>query len=423
MRAPRVRKTNDIRNRSVRTRTQRDDTNNKRQQAPRAQPEVLLLKGAASSEEAEPHDGGDPEAEAGHEQRRGEGQQVGEDGDGFGDDPRDDGEDDDEDDPGRPAGDRVDVAQDAVLEHAAVDVAQGDGGVDAAGDEDDGERDAECNLRNQGSCGEERGGSHVLADEGVAQRAGERVDADLDDAAGPDGLHVLVGGVHFVHEAKLADGEAEGEDDVGNGDEGLGEGEVFLGPRAPVDGGHPAGLVAGLDACRDDGDADCDQDGGEVDVAQDGDFREGWRDGEDQQNDSGDGGKGDGAHMAAIDVDERDTSSQSVGADHHNEFKHQGGAEELVAKAAEQQTTCIGVGRDFRELEFDLADDVAGEDGDSAEADGEQNAGEHAEGCVGLGQGKCAECDCLNDGDNRQTFPTQAVEVSIAVFGDLLCPL
>lgn len=138
MRAPRVRKTNDIRNRSVRTRTQRDDTNNERQQAPRAQPEVLLLKGAASSEEAEPHDGGNPEAEAGHEQRRGEGQQVGEDGDGFGDDPRDDGEDDDEDDPGRPAGDRVDVAQDAVLEHAAVDVAQGDGGVDAAGDEDDG---------------------------------------------------------------------------------------------------------------------------------------------------------------------------------------------------------------------------------------------------------------------------------------------
>ena len=304
-----------------------------------------------------------------------------------------------------------------------MDVAQRDGRVDAARDEDDGERDAECDLRDERTRGEERGGAHVLANKGVAQRAGQRVDADLDDAAGPDGLHVLVGRVHFVHEAELADGEAEGEDDVGDCDEGLGEGEVFLGPRAPVDGGHPAGLVASLDSCRDDGDADCDQDGGEVDVAQNGDFREGWRDGEDQQNDGGDGRKGDRAHMAAIDVDEGDTSSQSVGTDYHNEFEHQGGAEELIAKAAEQQTTCIGVGRDLRELEFNLADDVAGKDGDSTEANSEQNAGEHAEGCVRLGQGKCAEGNCLNDGDNCQTFPAQAVEVGIAVFGDLLCAL
>ena len=73
MRTPRIRKTNDIRNRSVRARTQCDNANNERQQTPCAQPEVLLLKRTTRAQQAEPHDGGDPEAEARHEQRRGEG--------------------------------------------------------------------------------------------------------------------------------------------------------------------------------------------------------------------------------------------------------------------------------------------------------------------------------------------------------------
>ena len=76
MRTPRIRKTNDIRNRSVRSRTQRHNANDERQQTPRADCEVLLLKRTTRAEEAEPHDRGDPEGEAGDEQRGGEGQQV-----------------------------------------------------------------------------------------------------------------------------------------------------------------------------------------------------------------------------------------------------------------------------------------------------------------------------------------------------------
>lgn len=101
----------DIRNRRVRSRTQRDDTNNKRQQARRAGHQVLLRKWASDTEEAEPHDSRDPEGEAGHEERRGERQQIREDGDSFGDDPGDDCEDDDEHDPRRPSSDGVDVPQ------------------------------------------------------------------------------------------------------------------------------------------------------------------------------------------------------------------------------------------------------------------------------------------------------------------------
>ncbi|KAJ8105657.1 hypothetical protein OPT61_g10044 [Boeremia exigua] len=181
-----------------------------------------------------------------------------ENGNRLGDDPRDDSEHRHHDDPRRPPPGRVDVAQHRVLEHAAVDIAQRDGRVDGARDENNGERDAERDLGDQGAGGQQGGRLDAVTDESVAQRARQRVDADLDCAGGPDGLHVVLGRVHFVHEGELADGEAEGEDDVGYRDEGFGEGEVFFGPGGPGDGGYAAGLVAGLDARRDDGDADCD---------------------------------------------------------------------------------------------------------------------------------------------------------------------
>ena len=413
-------KPDDIRNRRVRSRTQRYDTNDERQQARRAHHKVLFRKRAPSAEEAEPHNRRNPEREAGHEKRRRERQQVREDGDSLGDDPRDDCEDDDEHDPRRPAGNSVDVPQDRVLEHAAVYVAQRDGGVDRAGDKDDRQRDSECDFGVQRARGQERWGLDVLADEGVAQCAGERVDADLDRAGGPDGFHVVLGRVHFVHEGELTDGETECEDDVGDGDEGFREGEVFFGPGGPVDGGHAARLVASLNTGRDDGDADGDQDGGKVDVTQNSDFGEGGRDGQDQENDGGDGGEDNGADMAAVDVNERDTSGQSVRTDDHNEFEDEGGTKEFIAEAAKKQAPGISVGSNFRILQLDLTNEVAGEDGNAAKSECEENTRKHAKGRVCLGQRKSTESNSLDNGDNRETLPAQTVEVCVTIFGNLL---
>lgn len=302
-----------------------------------------------------------------------------------------------------------------------MDVAQRNGGVDGAGDEDNRQRDSESDLGDQRASGQQRRRLDVFADEGVAQRTGERVDADLDSARGPDRLHVLLGSVHFVHERELANGEAEREDDVGHGNESLREAEVLLGPGRPVDGRHSARLVTGLDTCGNDGDADGDQDGGKVNVTQDRDFREGGRDGEDQENDGRNGGEGNGADVAAVDVDERDTSRQGVRTDDHDKLENKGGTEEFVAETAEEETTGICVGRNLGVLQLDLADNVTREDGDGAEADCEEDAREHAENRVCLGQGKCAEGNGLDDCDDCKALPAQTVEVSITVFGNLLC--
>jgi hypothetical protein len=324
MRATIRSKLDNIRNRRIRSRAQRNNADNERQQACRTGRQILLRERAANAKQAEPHNRGDPERESRHEKRRGQRQQVREDGDSLGDDPGDDCEDDDEDNPRRPSGDGVDVPQDGVLEHAAVDVAQRDGGVDRTGDEDNGQRDTECDLGNQRASGQQRRRLDVLADESVAQRTSECVDADLDRAGGPDGLHVVLGCVHFVHERELTDGETECEDDVGDGDESFGEAEVLLGPGGPVDGRHSTGLVTGLDTRGDDGDADCDQDGSKVDVTQDRNFREGGRDGEDQEDDGGNGREDNRADVTAVDVDERDTSSQGVRTDDHDNLENKG---------------------------------------------------------------------------------------------------
>lgn len=155
-----------------------------------------------------------------------------------------------------------------------MDVAADDSSVDGTGDVDDGEGDTKGHLGHEGAGGEEGGGFDVLADEGVDDGTGEGVDDDLDNTQSPDGLDVVLGGVHLVHEGELANGETVGEDDVGDGDHGVGKGDVLLGPGGPVDSGHSAGLVTSPDAGGDHGHTDSQDDGDEVDVSENGDLGE-----------------------------------------------------------------------------------------------------------------------------------------------------
>ena len=71
-------------------------------------------------------------------------------------------------------------------------------------------------------------------------------------------------------------------------------------------------------------------------------------------------------------------------------------------------------------LQFDLANEIAREDRNAAKGDGEENAREHAQSRVCLGQAESTEGNSFDDRDNRKTLPSETVEVSIAVSSDLL---
>lgn len=144
-----------------------------------------------------------------------------------------------------------------------MDISADDGAVDRTRDEDNGQSNTEGDLGHEGASREQGGRLYALADEVVDQRARQGVDDDLDGSEHPDGLGEVLGRVHLVHEGELADGEAVGEDDVRDGDEGLDEARVRGGPGRPVR--RHAGMGP-LDARRNDGDADRDDDGREVDV-------------------------------------------------------------------------------------------------------------------------------------------------------------
>ena len=294
-----------------------------------------------------------------------------------------------------------------------------DDGVDGAGDEDDGQSNPEGDAAHEVAGGEQGGALDVDADEAVDDGASDGVDEDLGQAQGPDGLDVVARGVHLVHEGELTHGEAVGEDDVGDGDEGLVEGDVGLGPGGPLDGGQAAGAVGGLDAGGDDGDADGEDDGDEVDVAQDGDLGEAGGHGEEQQDDGGDDGEDDGADVALGDVDEGDGAGQGVGAREEEQLQDEHDGDELIAEAAHHEAAGVGVVGDEGELELDLPDDVGGIDGDEADAHGAQDARDHAEGGEGGGDGEGAEGDGLDDEDDGETLPPQPVELLDAVIVDI----
>ena len=301
-----------------------------------------------------------------------------------------------------------------------MDVAAGDGSVDGAGDEDDGESNAKGNLGDEVAGGEKRRRLDFGTDKGVDEGAGEGVDKNLNQTKGPDGLDVVTGRVHLVHEGKLAHGEAVGKNNVGNGDKGVGKAEVLLGPGGPGNRRHAANFLRGLDAGSNDGDANGEDNGGKVDVAQDGNLGKRRRDGEEQQDDGGDDTKDEGADAAvADDAEKGNGSGQAVRADEEDELEHKHGANDFVACAAGNETTGITIVSNIGESNLDLADQVTGVDGEETKSNGQNNTGNHAEGGKGRGQTQTTEGNGLDNENDGQALPAQTVKVS-STLGRLL---
>lgn len=377
--------------------------------------QVLLGVPAALLDELEPHPRGEVKCKTADEQARRDGQQVAEEGDGLGDDPRDQGDDGDEDGPRDPAHLGVDEADDRVLVHARVDVPPHRRAVDGARDEDDGERDAEGDLGEHVAGGEQRGGLDGLAHEDVDQGARDGVDDDLDYAEPPDGLDEVLGRVHLVHEGELADGERVGKDDVAEGDEGLDKCQTLLGPCRPV--GRRNQALALLDPGSDDRDSDGENDRHKVNVSQDSDLGKRGREGQEEQDDSRHDAEHEGASAVVRDVSKGNGSRQTVRTDQEDELEREHDTDEFVAELAHEQLPGVGVVCDMRERELDLTDDVRGVDGDETETDAEDDTGDHAKTRKGRGDRQGTKGDGLDDEHDRQALPAQPVEFCVTLRG------
>ncbi|KAI6772843.1 hypothetical protein HG530_003801 [Fusarium avenaceum] len=90
---------------------------------------------------------------------------------------------------------------------ATVDVPHRNSCVDRTADKNDRQGDTKGDLCNY-------------------ERAGERVDDDFQAAESPNGLHIIGGCMHLIHEAELGDGEAVGKEDIANSNEGLRENQA-----------------------------------------------------------------------------------------------------------------------------------------------------------------------------------------------------
>lgn len=382
--------TYDIINTGVCASAKRDHANGEDTDIDDAQGDVLGRSPRTLAKQHEPHESGEVEGEAGDEERRGDGEEIGEEGDDFGNDPGDPGDDGDEDQPGDPAHLRVDEADRRVLVDTAVQQTGQDGGVDGTADEDDGQGYPESDSA-QHVAGREQGRAlHVLADECVDNGAGDSIDDDLDDTQGPDGLDEVLGSMHFIHEGELAHGEAVGEDNVGDGDEGVGEGDVLLGPCGPIDGGTPTRRIGGLDTGTDDGDTDGSDDGDEIDVAENGDLSKARGNGEKQENDSGDDGEDDGADAALGDGGPGNGTGQSVRTDEQDELQDQHDIDEFVSEATPHERASICVTGDMGESQFDLTDDVTGVDGNQTKSNTADYTSDHTQRREGGGDGERA---------------------------------
>lgn len=212
----------DILDTRIRPTNQHDQPNTEHQRIHHRESDILPCGVPfAFLEDVEPEEGGEVEGEAAAEQARDDAQEVVEEGDRLGDHPGDEGEPGDQSQPDHPAFLGVDVADLRLGEDTAHDVFSDDRGVNAAGDEDDGERETESDTGDQGWSGEDGGAVDVRADEGVDDGAGESIDEYLHDAERPDRLDVVRRRVHFRHETILADGERVGEHDVRRGNKSL----------------------------------------------------------------------------------------------------------------------------------------------------------------------------------------------------------
>lgn len=175
-----------------------------------------------------------------------------------------------------------------------------------------------------------------------------------------------------------------------------------------------------LNTSGDDGDTDGDENGGEINVSKNGDFGKRRRHGEEHENDSRDKTKDDGAGAVVGNVVQGNGSRQTVRTNGENEFERKHDTHELVAKLAHQQASSIGVVGDMRVFQLDLTDNVRRVHGDETQADAQNHTGDHAQRGKGRGNTERAERDGLNQEDNGQALPSQAVEMGGTLGGLLL---
>lgn len=81
-----------------------------------------------------------------------------------------------------------------------MDEAANDSAVDGSGNEDDGQTNAKGNLGDKVASRQQSGRLDVDSYKGVNNATGDGVDSNLDEAKSPDGLLVVSGSMHLVHE-------------------------------------------------------------------------------------------------------------------------------------------------------------------------------------------------------------------------------
>lgn len=333
----------------VRPRNKGDKADNDTADIQGTESQIFRRRPRPLTDEHEPHDGREVEGKARDEERRGDGEEIGEERDDFCNDERDDGDHCDDGQPSDPTHGRVNEADLRVLPDPAVDETAQYDGVDGTADEDHGEGDPEGDTAHKVSGGKKRGTLHILADEAVDERAGERIDGNFCHAEGPDRLGEVRGSVHLVHEGELAHGETVREDDVGDGDEAVGESDALLWPGGPVHGAQSTGLLRVLNAGGDDGDADGCDDGGEVDEAEGGHLGETRGDGEEEEDDGRDDGEDDGADATFCDGLPCDRTRQGVRADEEKELQEEHDVDQLIPKTSHHQRPGVCVVLNLRE--------------------------------------------------------------------------
>lgn len=242
------------------------------------------------------------------------------------------------------------------------------------------------------------------------------VDEDFDKTEGPDGLHIVGGGVHLRHEAELAHGERVGEDDVGGRQESRLESHVRRRPGGPGDSGHATSGVGGDNSSRDNGDSNGDNNGDEIDVSKNGKLGEAGRHGEREEDDGGDGSPDQCADRRIVhNTDKCDGACQGVRTDKEDEEQCEHDTSQLVSEASPDELDGIGVVLNVRVLQLDLANNVGRVDGDETDANTEDNTGDHSDGSESAGHTEGAERDGLDDQEGGELHPSQAVVLLLAL--------
>ena len=192
----------------VRAAAQHKQPNDENGSVQHRQGDVLLARiPLALLDELEPEKSGEVEGKTRNEESAHETEKSVEKGNGLGDDESKDGEDGLDAEPHGPSLLALDVANRRVGKGAVHNVPTDYGAVDAAGNEDDGKCDAESDARDRRASGKKSWALDFLSDKGVDEGSGHGVDEDFDQTERPDGLDIVLGGVHLRHEAELADGE------------------------------------------------------------------------------------------------------------------------------------------------------------------------------------------------------------------------